>query len=113
MVTLSRQGYAVTYPVPIFLDLTNATAGTVARVEIEPGDVNVSPGDTLQFTSTGFNMNAVSIPWTTAWSATGGVIDQTGQCVAGPDAGDYEVRATDGATGVFGLAQVQEVLEGC
>jgi hypothetical protein len=91
----------------------NATARVVVKlgddkpdvqlvsIEIHPGEVHLTLGESRQFAATGIYSNGQRLPLTdVVWQSTGGKIDGGGIFTAGENAGYFEVTAgKEGRTG--------------
>jgi len=85
----------------------------LTQVEVRPGSVSLTPGDSLNFTAIGRTILDRIVPIGVKWTATGGTIDAGGTYVAGDSLGSYQVVAvnmggtvTDTATVVIAPAPV-------
>jgi nitrous oxidase accessory protein NosD len=68
-----------------------------AAIAVEPGDAELAPGESVQFAATVTDEAGAVIDAAVTWTASGGVVDGSGQYTAGPAGGDFEVvsRAAD------------------
>lgn len=81
-------------------DSATVTVSTspVVRIVVFPKAVTVTKGDTVTFTAHGINTLSDTVGVSVAWSATGGQINVlTGLWTADTTAGQYVIRATNGA----------------
>jgi len=83
-----------------------AQSAALAQALVLPDVVEVAAGDTVQFDALGLDQFNRTVAITPVWSATGGAIDSNGVYVAGATTGEFEVTATDPATGLSGTARV-------
>ncbi len=67
----------------------------LTAVEVRPGSISMSPGQSQNFTATGRNITDRVVPIGVKWSATGGTIDDGGTFVAGDSLGTYRVIAVN------------------
>jgi hypothetical protein len=74
----------------------------IRGLSVEPQQAALSPGGFQQFVAKLLGQTAPNVTWT----ATGGMIDQTGGYAAGQTAGSFEVRATNPVDNRFGTASV-------
>jgi hypothetical protein len=75
-----------------------------ARIEVNPAQVTLRPGQTQQFSAAGFDQNGEPVAISPAWSATGGTITPGGLFTAGEAGGAYTVQAVvDTITGAAGV----------
>ena len=83
-------------------------AGTGTIISISPGKASVRAGETIQFTAivTGLKNEAIN------WSATGGVISNTGLYSAPAAAGSYVVKATAAGDASVSASALVTVTEG-
>ena len=69
----------------------------VVRIVISPKTDTVTAGDTVHFVAKGIDSLADTVPVTVLWSASGGTMDLTGTWHSPTTAGQYTIRATNGA----------------
>lgn len=72
-------------------------SSTLTSVAVSPSNVNVSRGQTQQFTASAHDQFGSSIPASFAWTAGGGAIDHNGLFTAGNKKGNFTVTASSGS----------------
>jgi parallel beta-helix repeat protein len=82
----------------------------VSTLAISPGLLSLYPGTSASFTALGYDQYGMKTEVSVVWDATGGIIDDYGNYLAGDVTGSFLVTATDTASGVFDQAIV-EVIE--
>lgn len=102
--SVSLGDYSVTYGVPVELIIGGAPA--LAAIHVEPGDAEVTPGDTVRFTALGSDQFGHPFAVTTTWTAGGGTIDSDGLYTAGQLPGVYQIVATEPATDLSGTVLI-------
>lgn len=78
------------------------------RIEVTPSNSTIYVGESLSLTATGYSQYNEVYPITTAWSATGGVISQSG-VFTGNNAGTYTITAAVGNIDASASVTVNEV----
>lgn len=72
----------------------------LTSITVSPSFVNLTPNSSQTFTAVGVDQIGGTFSITPSWSSNGGVIDQSGQFVAGNTLGDFSVNAAfEGITG--------------
>jgi len=104
-ITLSYDGYQQIYPVDVELNVAESLSLTF--LEIDPNQVSLLPGETMQFSAFGYDQFGDPFTISPTWSATGGTIETNGLYVAGNASGLFEVIAEDPITGLRSMAAVQ------
>jgi hypothetical protein len=78
----------------------------LTKVEVRPGSVSLTPGDSLNFTAIGRTLSNRVVPIGVKWTATGGTIDAGGTYVAGDNLGSFRVVAVNMGGTVTDTARV-------
>jgi len=78
----------------------------MTTIRVFPDTAIISPGDSIQFYSVGYDQYNRSIIFSPQWDATGGSINSEGWYFAGTQTGSFEVTATDPVSQVQGHASV-------
>ena len=105
----SADGTVATSTVSVEADAPQQVAHAVSTsfwVEITPGSVTLSPGQTTQFSAVIKTSDNKSLSMRTVWQATGGSISTTGQYTAPSQAGTYRVVAIREGDSMADTAQV-------
>jgi predicted secreted protein len=76
-----------------------------ACLVIDPGRVELSRGETIQFTAFGYSDSGGLVPIAVKWESGGGWIDENGNYTAS-DVGEFLITATQVGTRKFGTAHV-------
>ncbi len=78
----------------------------ITSITVYPDTVSISPGDSIQFSASGYDQHNKNLNFSPQWSAAGGNINSEGWFFSGNQTGNYEVTATDPASQVQGHATV-------
>jgi len=76
-----------------------------ACLVIDPGRVELSRGETIQFAAFGYSESGGLVPIPVKWESGGGWIDENGNYTASEE-GEFLITATQVGTGKFGTAHV-------
>ena len=94
MLALSFDNYTRRIPIPVELGVLSE-APVLAGIDLRPRNAVTFFNDSLQFWALGRDQIGFDIEFDPVWSATGGSITQSGLYFPGPDAGIFEVTATN------------------
>ena len=81
-------------------------AAKLSSIIVSPDSVIISPGDSINFTATGYDQFNSTASFSPIWSASGGSIDTKGKFIAPSDTNIYVVTATDQSGLIAGEAIV-------
>jgi len=82
--------------------------GTLTRIEVTPGSVELRVGETRRFTARGYDSSGNEVPVSPAWNASGGTITSSGVYTA-TTVGSFTVTAAEPGSGITGTAVVRVV----
>ena len=81
-------------------------APKLSSIIVSPDSVTISPGDSINFTATGYDQFNSTASFSPIWNASGGSIDTEGKFIAPSDTNIYVVTATDQSGLIAGEAIV-------
>lgn len=81
-------------------------APAIIRIEIEPREVRLRPGERQKFAASCTNEHGNQVALAVEWKATGGEIDEAGLFTAGAEVGTFSVDAVEPQSGVRASVRV-------
>jgi len=81
--------------------------GKLVSITVSPPDATVEKGDTIRYTSKGYDKYGNEISLNAKWSASGGNIDPSTGLYTATEIGEFTVSASDSNSGISGSATVK------